>query len=338
MTNARWGNIARWQNTDLEQVWCATRASKFWARRWATPISWLVISKVCWRNNAFLEQNSSRERHLECTVVPLALCKCRSNCQRSVTPEGAAPYVGAHEDGIWQCLFVLLKWDPAEDGREIANLPLVAEDFAFARTCPLGQSGRLFGDDSANGILTLQIGWWSSWKASQTPHHWSRGYRTSLMDSPRTRSPTCPAPARGWQHEAACRIEQRAQDNLLLRLPDSGMRSPGAGVVFTTCPTCWLAKMEPHVFRVLLLRRLHLPLPWILHSCLCGLPLVATTVQPVLGLGSWGGEAARLQGSRWQGVNRRDGARFGLGAVHRTPRDFLWWWRTPTLRRRSACH
>ena len=47
----------------------------------------------------------------------------------------------------------------------------------------------------------------------------------------------------GWQHEAVCRIQQRAQDNLLLRLPDSGMAllrsqgGPGAGLVFTTCPT-----------------------------------------------------------------------------------------------------
>ena len=83
----------------------------------------------------------------------------------------------------------------------------------------------------------------------------------------------------GWQHEAACRIEQRARDNLLLRLPESGkalLRSqggPGAGLAFTTCPTCRITKMEPHVFRVLFLRRLHLPLPWTLHSCRCGLPL-----------------------------------------------------------------
>ena len=64
-----------------------------------------------------------------------------------------------------------------------------------------------------------------------------------------------------------------------MRLPDSGkallrsQRGPGAGLAFTTCPTCRITKMEPHVFRVLLMRRLHLPLPWTLHSCRCGLPL-----------------------------------------------------------------
>ena len=33
----------------------------------------------------------------------------------------------------------------------------------------------------------------------------------------------------------------------------------GAGLAFTICPICRITKMEPHVFRVLLLRRLHFP-------------------------------------------------------------------------------
>ena len=50
----------------------------------------------------------------------------RANYQiRSVTPEGVEAYARAHDDMIWQCLCELLKWDPAEDGREIANLLLV---------------------------------------------------------------------------------------------------------------------------------------------------------------------------------------------------------------------
>ena len=74
--------------------------------------------------------------------------------------------------------------------------------FAFGRgensvSWQLGQLGRLFGPSCPNGILTLPIGWWRSWK------------RTSLVDSPRMR--TRPAQHQpedfelgatrgGWQH------------------------------------------------------------------------------------------------------------------------------------------
>ena len=42
---------------------------------------------------------------------------------------------------------------------------------------------------------------------------------------------------------------------------------------FTTCPTCLVTRFEPHLFRILLLRRLRLPLPFTVRSCRCGLPL-----------------------------------------------------------------
>ena len=59
-------------------------------------------------------------------LLLLHFANARANYQIcSVTPEGVEAYARAHDDGIWQCLCGLLKWDPAEDGREIANLPLV---------------------------------------------------------------------------------------------------------------------------------------------------------------------------------------------------------------------
>ena len=135
----------------------------------------------------------------------------------------------------------------------------------------------------------------------------------------------------GWQQEAACRIEQRAQDNLLLRLPESGkalLRShggPGAGLAFTTCPTCRITKKDPHVFRVLLLRHLHLPLPWTLHRLPVWPPTRFSWPPPCSLCSGWGLWEYRLRprecrsphlpGSRWQGVNQRDGARSGFGAV-----------------------
>ena len=72
----------------------------------------------------------------------------------------------------------------------------------------------------------------------------------------------------GWQHEAASRTEQRFRDvELFARLDDTGqalLRSqggPGAGLALTACPLCRVTSIEPQLFRVLLLRRLHLPLP-----------------------------------------------------------------------------
>ena len=59
-------------------------------------------------------------------LLLLHCANARANYQiRLVTPEGVEAYARAHDDRIWQCLCELLKWDPAEDGREIANLPLV---------------------------------------------------------------------------------------------------------------------------------------------------------------------------------------------------------------------
>ena len=45
---------------------------------------------------------------------------------------------------------------------------------------------------------------------------------------------------------------------------------PLAGVPFSTVPRNFDTRLEPHLFRVLLLRRLRLPLPPTVHLCRCG--------------------------------------------------------------------
>ena len=57
----------------------------------------------------------------------------------------------------------------------------------------------------------------------------------------------------------------------------------GAGVAFSTSPMCVLTRIEPLFFRILLLRRLRLPLSF-RPSVIAG---VATTVQLAPGLGFW---------------------------------------------------
>ena len=47
---------------------------------------------------------------------------------------------------------------------------------------------------------------------------------------------------------------------------------PGFGMVFTAVPSCETSRIAPHLFRVLLLRRLRLPLPPVARTCRCGGP------------------------------------------------------------------
>ena len=45
---------------------------------------------------------------------------------------------------------------------------------------------------------------------------------------------------------------------------------PLAGTPFSAAPSNWLTRIEPHLFRVLFLRRLRLPLPLSSRQCRCG--------------------------------------------------------------------
>ena len=63
---------------------------------------------------------------------------------------------------------------------------------------------------------------------------------------------------RGWQHEASSRVHRDFRDmDLFTRMTEGG-------------PTCRLTRLEPQVFRVLLLRRLQMPLPPTVRNCRCG--------------------------------------------------------------------
>ena len=60
-----------------------------------------------------------------------------------------------------------------------------------------------------------------------------------------------------------------AQEQALLR----SQSGPLAGVAFSTTPSSYLKRIESHLFCVLLLRRLRLPLPLSARQCRCGRPL-----------------------------------------------------------------
>ena len=80
---------------------------------------------------------------------------------------------------------------------------------------------------------------------------------------------------RGWQHRAALASDERALD-LHLSHTDAASRAlllsqagPHAAHAFTVFPTSAELTVPPPLFRVLLLRRLRLPLPVAPRTCAC---------------------------------------------------------------------
>ena len=87
-------------------------------------------------------------------------------------------------------------------------------------------------------------------------------------------------PAEGWQRDASSCTEKFFCDSSVLPGCSAGeralLRSQAgrlAALPYTVVPTCPLRRFDPDIFRVLLLRRLRLPLPLSSHSCRCGRPL-----------------------------------------------------------------
>ena len=131
----------------------------------------------------------------------------------------------------------------------------------------------------------------------------------------------------GWQHEATEAVHAHLmattiwprlapEERALIR----SQGGPMSGVPFTCFPVSREARIESSSFRVLVLRRLWLPLPLSSRNCRCGLPLdprghhrVACAQVGVLGRRGFALEsaAARLQGSWCQGVHKRDAPRLG---------------------------
>ena len=74
-------------------------------------------------------------------------------------------------------------------------------------------------------------------------------------------------PQQGWQHAAAIRIKSSFRTEILMPrmspVEQALLRSqsgPCAGVAFSVCPSSPLTRVDSALFRVLLQRRLHLPL------------------------------------------------------------------------------
>ena len=105
-------------------------------------------------------------------------------------------------------------------------------------------------------------------------------------------------PEQGWQHDASLVVEQRVVNIVLVPRASPAhwamLRSQGgplSGLPFTTLPLSPLQRFDSHLFRVLLLRRLHHCLPALAGVAVHSTAL-ATTVQVARGQGFLGGAAS----------------------------------------------
>ena len=80
---------------------------------------------------------------------------------------------------------------------------------------------------------------------------------------------------RGWQSPAAEAVSRQLQDEVLAQTDPASQAllfsqtGPYSSRVFTSVPSCPELAYSPALFRVLLLRRLRLPLPFAARSCRC---------------------------------------------------------------------
>ena len=81
----------------------------------------------------------------------------------------------------------------------------------------------------------------------------------------------------GWQHEAAARLEWQHRERVVKPVLSDSARAllraqsgPAAGMSLSAVPSSPQTRIESQLFRVLLLRRLRLPLPPASHLCQCG--------------------------------------------------------------------
>ena len=300
-------------------------------------------------------------------LILLHCASARAKCYiRALHPAATSAFAAAHDARLWQCLCSILQLDPVQVDvvRETATVPLSlgglglrsaqrtripafwaswADSLAMIRQRHPDVAVQLFHQleghpdtpclqaaaDAARSLHGVR-GFIPSWEAL------SHGVRPEPLQ-PDEFEPGCQRG--GWQHEAASRVEVQFRDENLFNRMDNASKAfvrsqggVGAGLAFSTCPLCRVTRLEPHVFRVLLLRRLRLPLPLSGRSCRCGLPLdssghhrAACARAGVLGGG----------GSLWRMSQQGSAARLAAGSPP-MPCSVIWIWLRPTCSTRDV--
>ena len=179
-------------------------------------------------------------------------------------------FARAHDDDMWQCTCDILYVDPAQarSVKDVASLPLVLGGLGLRsaeRVCVSALTIHARHPVVAD-VLVRQLEGHphtpclrATSEAAFSLHGilgWSPPSWTAVRDGTRleTRQPeeNEPGSIRGWQHEAASRVDQRFRnEDLFARLTYSGqalVRSQGglgAGLALSSCPTCRITRIDP---------------------------------------------------------------------------------------------
>ena len=221
---------------------------------------------------------------------------------RMCTPESTKEFAEAHDTAIGGCLQSLLQTRglPATS-LAIAHLPLTQGGLglmsatilaapaywsSWADTLPVLQTQL---PELTHQILALFNTHSEATPALQAAEDAARSLAATGWEPPTwaaiaSGQNQAPAPppaiaegplARGWQHKASAAAHARLRDELFHTLPPASQAlvmsqsGPFASRAFTTIPYTNDFTYPSHLFRILLLRRLRLPLPLFARTCRC---------------------------------------------------------------------
>ena len=132
----------------------------------------------------------------------------------------------------------------------VANL--LVHELEGAREGALGAAAA--ARRAVTGVLGFDPPTWEDWPTEPAP-------------PPAEPEDMEPWSGRGWQHVAASKMEFQHREELFTRAQVRSQAGPGAGMALSAVPTHHLTRIPPHLFRVVLLRRLRFPFPFPLHTC-----------------------------------------------------------------------
>ena len=222
---------------------------------------------------------------------------------RVVEPGATRDFSERNDEALWQCLCQIMRISPtqAEDIRLTATLPMVLGGLGLRSATRVRQAAywSSWADclpmvhhrhPMVAATLVAQLSGNPETRCLSAVREAKHELAIAGFESPSWQAIACGArPARrepedhepgtvrrGWQHEAASVVEERAREAMFTRVSDQvkalvrSQGGPGAGAPFTATPTCRETTIPSHLFRVLLLRRLRQQLPLAGRACRCG--------------------------------------------------------------------
>ena len=247
---------------------------------------------------------------VQCAWLLLLHCaSARANyLLRVVRPVWVQSFACAHDQNMWKCLRAILRIPVGsceEQARSTATLPLSLGGLGLRsaqRTCVAahwGQLGRCTSNDSgatphsggpdrAPSGRCSGVAMFGFRKQSRCQFGRSSRLGGAFMVSFSRRVEAGSAGARsartcvfsaGLAALSGQSVEEEFREALFPDLSPSrqalllSQSGPRAGAAFSVTPSSMLARIEPPLFRVMLQRRLHLPVPLSNRICGCGRPL-----------------------------------------------------------------